>query len=600
MHMAIGAVVNAAWDLRRQARRASRCGSCWPTMTPEELVDLVDFRYLTDALTPRRGAGDPARAPSPAAPSATARLLRSAATPPTPPRPAGSATPTRSCVRLAQEAVADGFTQIKLKVGADLDDDVRRLRLAREAVGPDIRIAIDANQRWDVAEAIDWMQRARRRSTRTGSRSRPAPTTSSATPPSARRSRPVKVATGEHVAEPGRLQAAAPGRRRRLRPDRRRPGRRRQREPRDPAARRQVRRAGLPARRRRRACASWSSTCRCSTTWPSPARCEDRVIEYVDHLHEHFVDPVVIDGRPLPRPDRARLLRRACAPSPSPRYRYPDGACLAGPPTHAEGGRRMTGTCSDFEGLTALVTGGASGIGAGHRRPARRAAAPGSPSSTSTRPAPPRPPARLHGRRHRRRRRCAPRSAQAAERARRPATSWSTTPGIGAHGTVEDNSDERVAPGPRRQRPRHGPRRPAPPCRTCARSAARRRSSTPARSPPPPGCRSAPLYSASKGAVLSLTLAMAADHVREGIRVNCVNPGTADTPWVGRLLDAGRRPGRRARRPGGPPADRPAGHRRRGRRRHRLPGEPRRRAPSPAPRSPSTAGCRACACAPPT
>ncbi|WP_433412919.1 SDR family NAD(P)-dependent oxidoreductase [Microtetraspora malaysiensis] len=46
------------------------------------------------------------------------------------------------------------------------------------------------------------------------------------------------------------------------------------------------------------------------------------------------------------------------------------------------------------------------------------------------------------------------------------------------------------------------------------------------------------LYSASKGAVLSLTLAMAADHVREGIRVNCVTPGTADTPWVGRLLDA--------------------------------------------------------------
>jgi len=45
-------------------------------------------------------------------------------------------------------------------------------------------------------------------------------------------------------------------------------------------------------------------------------------------------------------------------------------------------------------------------------------------------------------------------------------------------------------------------------------------------------------YCASKGAVLSLTLAMAADHVREGVRVNCVNPGTADTPWVGRLLDA--------------------------------------------------------------
>ena len=50
------------------------------------------------------------------------------------------------------------------------------------------------------------------------------------------------------------------------------------------------------------------------------------------------------------------------------------------------------------------------------------------------------------------------------------------------------------------------------------------------------------LYCASKGAVYSLTLAMAADHVREGIRVNCVNPGTADTPWVGRLLDAAEDP----------------------------------------------------------
>jgi 2-keto-3-deoxy-L-fuconate dehydrogenase len=50
------------------------------------------------------------------------------------------------------------------------------------------------------------------------------------------------------------------------------------------------------------------------------------------------------------------------------------------------------------------------------------------------------------------------------------------------------------------------------------------------------------VYSASKGAILSLTLAMAADHVREGVRVNCVNPGTADTPWVSRLLSAAKDP----------------------------------------------------------
>lgn len=85
------------------------------------------------------------------------------------------------------------------------------------------------------------------------------------------------------------------------------------------------------------------------------------------------------------------------------------------------------------------------------------------------------------------------------------------------------------------------------------------------------------LYSASKGAVRSLTLAMAADHVREGIRVNCVNPGTADTPWIGFYPRPGRRPGRRTGRAQRPPAAGTARLRRRGRRRDRLPREPRRR-----------------------
>ena len=61
-------------------------------------------------------------------------------------------------LRLAREAVAEGFTQIKLKVGGNLDDDIRRLSLARAEVGPDIQIAIDANQRWDVDDAIDWVK----------------------------------------------------------------------------------------------------------------------------------------------------------------------------------------------------------------------------------------------------------------------------------------------------------------------------------------------------------------------------------------------------------------------------------------------------------
>ncbi|GHH67390.1 SDR family NAD(P)-dependent oxidoreductase [Streptomyces umbrinus] len=108
--------------------------------------------------------------------------------------------------------------------------------------------------------------------------------------------------------------------------------------------------------------------------------------------------------------------------------------------------------------------------------------------------------------------------------------------GIGAQGTVEDNDDEvwhRVldvnvvgmvrtarAALPHLRKSSH-----AAIVNTCSIAATA-------------GLPMRALYSASKGAVLSLTLAMAADHVREGIRVNCVNPGTVDTPWVGRLLDA--------------------------------------------------------------
>ncbi|CAI9409979.1 enolase C-terminal domain-like protein [Aestuariimicrobium sp. T2.26MG-19.2B] len=156
MHMALGAVINALWDLKAKRARLP----LWQVlarMSPEELVDLVDFRYLTDALTPER-ALELLREAEPGRAAREAELLASG-------YPAYTTTPgwlgysDEKLVRLAREAVADGFCQIKLKVGASLDDDLRRLRLAREAVGPDIPIAIDANQHWDVAEAIAWVNR---------------------------------------------------------------------------------------------------------------------------------------------------------------------------------------------------------------------------------------------------------------------------------------------------------------------------------------------------------------------------------------------------------------------------------------------------------
>ena len=154
MHMAIGAVVNALWDLK--AKRAGL--PLWQLlarMTPEEIVDLVDFRYLSDALT-REEALDLLRAAEPGRAEREAALFADG-------YPAYTTTPgwlgysDEKLERLCHEAVADGFSQIKLKVGGDLDDDIRRLRIAREAVGPDIRIAVDANQRWDVGSAIEWM-----------------------------------------------------------------------------------------------------------------------------------------------------------------------------------------------------------------------------------------------------------------------------------------------------------------------------------------------------------------------------------------------------------------------------------------------------------
>ncbi|MBO1332066.1 L-fuconate dehydratase [Streptomyces sp. VRA16 Mangrove soil] len=153
MHMAIGAVVNAVWDLA--AKRAEK--PLWRLLAeadPEWLVSQIDFRYIADALTPER-ALELLRSGRQGAAERTATLL-DRGYPGYTTSPGWLGYSDEKLSRLAREAVADGFTQIKLKVGADLDDDIRRCRTAREVIGPDIRMAIDANQRWNVDEAIRW------------------------------------------------------------------------------------------------------------------------------------------------------------------------------------------------------------------------------------------------------------------------------------------------------------------------------------------------------------------------------------------------------------------------------------------------------------
>ncbi|MGW8482970.1 L-fuconate dehydratase [Microbacterium sp. NPDC055903] len=195
MHMAIGAVVNALWDIK--AKRAGL--PLWQLlarMSPEEIVDLVDFRYLTNALT-REEALEILRAAVPGRADREAELLATG-------YPGYTTSPgwlgysDEKLERLAREAVADGFTQIKLKVGADLEDDIRRFRKAREVVGEDFPIAIDANQRWEVSEAIEWVNAL--------AEFRPAWVEEPTSPDDvlghaeiARGIAPIRVATGEHA-----------------------------------------------------------------------------------------------------------------------------------------------------------------------------------------------------------------------------------------------------------------------------------------------------------------------------------------------------------------------------------------------------------------
>ena len=155
IHMAIGAIVNAAWDMA--ARAAGK--PVWrliAQMTPEQIVDTIDFRYISDALTP----GEALALLRAAAPGRAARMetLLARGYPAYTTSPGWLGYSDEKLARLAQEAVAEGFRTIKIKVGRDLADDVRRCRIARQAIGAGIGLAIDANQRWDVPAAITWLQ----------------------------------------------------------------------------------------------------------------------------------------------------------------------------------------------------------------------------------------------------------------------------------------------------------------------------------------------------------------------------------------------------------------------------------------------------------
>jgi len=196
-HMAVGAVLTALWDL--VAKNEDK--PLWEVladMSPEEIVSLVDFRYIRDVLTPEEALEILKRAEGTKA-ERKAKLLKYGI-------PAYTTSPgwlgytDEKMVRLAKEAVADGFTLIKLKCGGSIADDKRRLKLAREAVGPNVRLAIDANQVWSVDEAITWLNELRDKSIDLYWIEEPtSPDDALGHATIAKAVAPIRVATGEHV-----------------------------------------------------------------------------------------------------------------------------------------------------------------------------------------------------------------------------------------------------------------------------------------------------------------------------------------------------------------------------------------------------------------
>ena len=157
MHLALAAVMNAVWDLA--ARHAGK--PLWrflADMSPEQLVKAADLRYLSDVLTRDEAIGMLADL-APTREDRVAELEERGGYPCYTTSAGWLGYSDDKLRRLLTEAVDQGYRHVKLKVGADLDDDIRRLTIAREVIGWDAKLMIDANQVWDVPQAIEWVNR---------------------------------------------------------------------------------------------------------------------------------------------------------------------------------------------------------------------------------------------------------------------------------------------------------------------------------------------------------------------------------------------------------------------------------------------------------
>ena len=319
LHLATAAVVNAVWDLWAKVA-GQPLWQLLAAMTPEQLVACIDFRYISDALTPAEALAILQRH----APSKAARVAEMQ-------RDGYPAYTTSSgwlgysddkIRRLCREALAAGWSYFKIKVGRNLSDDMRRAALIRSEIGPDRKLMMDANQVWDVGEAIANMaQLAAFNPWWIKEPTSPDDILGHAT--IARAVAPIGVATGEHVQNrivfKQLLQAEAI---RFCQIDSCRLGGVNE----VLAVLLLAAKFGVPV------CPHAGGVGLCEYVQhlalfdyiAVSASLENRIVEYVDHLHEHFVDPVVIrNGHYMPpsAPGYSITMR----PESLAAYEYPTG-----------------------------------------------------------------------------------------------------------------------------------------------------------------------------------------------------------------------------------------------------------------------------------
>ena len=323
IHLALGAVVNAVWDLYAKAERKP-VWKLLADMTPAQVVSCIDFRYIADALSPdealallERQAGTKSERER--------TLLRSGY--PGYTTSVGWMGYSDEAIRgLCRAALSEGWTHFKVKVGASAEDDAKRVGLVRDAIGPDRTLMIDANQRWDVAEAIERV-RALSKFGLLWIEEPTSPDDVLGHAAIARAVAPVGVATGEHCANrvlfKQLLQANAISF---CQIDSCRLGGVNE----NLAVILMAAKFGVPV------CPHAGGVGLCELVQhlsmfdfiAVSGTLENRVTEFVDHLHEHFVDPVVIrDAHYMPplSPGYSAEIKAASRQ----RFRFPAGEAWA-------------------------------------------------------------------------------------------------------------------------------------------------------------------------------------------------------------------------------------------------------------------------------